>query len=94
MKSEIIENEIRKIVNGTGKVFQNPVSHELTDQIQSYLKQNIHDDSINIEILTQMFIGAVSQTVRWWLERQNQIEKEEVITQFSLIFNMYFKKGE
>ena len=29
MKSEIIENEIRKIVNGTGKVFQNPVSDEM-----------------------------------------------------------------
>lgn len=29
MKSEIIENEIRKIVNGTGKVFPNPVSDEM-----------------------------------------------------------------
>ena len=29
MKSEIIENELRKIVNGTGKVFQNPVSDEM-----------------------------------------------------------------
>lgn len=29
MKLEIIENEIRKIVNGTGKVFGNPVSDEM-----------------------------------------------------------------
>ena len=29
MKSEIIENEIRKIVNGTGKVFPNSVSEEM-----------------------------------------------------------------
>lgn len=29
MKSEIIENEIRKIVNGTGKVFESPVSDEM-----------------------------------------------------------------
>lgn len=41
---------------------------------------------IESEILAEMFVGAMSQTSRWWLNHRQDISKEEIVEKISITF--------
>lgn len=41
---------------------------------------------IEPEILVEMFVGAMSQTSRWWLNHRREVSKEEMVQKLSTTF--------
>ena len=41
---------------------------------------------IEPDLLAEMFVGAMSQTSRWWFEHRNEITKEEMVQKLSHAF--------
>lgn len=45
------------------------------------------------ELMTEMFIGAMSQTSRWWFEHRAEVSKEEMIQRLSAAFKKMIQPG-
>lgn len=71
-------------------VMMNSVSKEFTDQFRIRIeKENLKGS--NSEIITQMLIGAMSQSARWWIEHMSDISRDEISAQFSMFLSGFIK---
>lgn len=71
-------------------VIMNSISKELTDQFRIRIEKEKLKGS-NSELITQMLIGAMSQTTRWWLEHMSTTSRDEIIAQFSMFLSGFIK---
>lgn len=64
-------------------IMMNSVSKDMVEQLKKHLQRDMTEKEANVDIIVQMLIGAMSQSVRWWIEHQTDISKEEIIHQFT-----------
>lgn len=74
-------------------VMMNTVSKEITEQFELRLKKECLRN-VNAAVITQMLIGAMSQSIRWWMEHMTTVSKNEIISQFSLFLSGLIKSQE
>lgn len=70
------------------------VSDEITLNLKSHLEKDIITEkhkNINPDIMAQIFIGAMIQCSRWWLENRKTVKKEDVLFQLSEVVRGIYK---
>lgn len=70
------------------------ILHSVTDsmnaEIQKYLENDQKHGAILLaepELLTQFFIGSMTQCTRWWLDHRKSVSKNEMIKKLSDVIN-------
>ena len=71
-------------------IMMNPISKEFTDQFRIRMERE-HLRDVDPEIITQMLIGAMSQSARWWMNRMSVTSRDEIVAQFSLFLRGFIK---
>lgn len=70
-------------------IMMNSLSKDMTEQFKEHLRKDVDEKEVDIDITTQMLVGAMSQCVRWWIEHKAEVSKEKIIIQFTkLLKNM------
>lgn len=71
-------------------IMMNSISKEFTDQFRIRMERE-HLRDVDPEIITQMLIGAMSQSARWWMNRMSVTSRDEIVAQFSLFLRGFIK---
>lgn len=71
-------------------IMMNSISKEFTDQFRICMERE-HLRDVDPEIITQMLIGAMSQSARWWMNRMSVTSRDEIVAQFSLFLRGFIK---
>lgn len=71
-------------------IMMNSISKEFTDQFRIRMERE-HLRDVDPEIITQMLIGAMSQSARWWMNRMSVTSRDEIVAQFSLFLSGFIK---
>lgn len=71
-------------------IMMNSISKEFTDQFRIRMERE-HLRDVDPEIITQMLIGAMSQSARWWMNRMSVTSRNEIVAQFSLFLRGFIK---
>lgn len=71
-------------------IMMNSISKEFTDQFRIRMERE-HLRDVDPEIITQMLIGAMSQSARWWMNRMSVTSRDEIVAQFSLFLRGFMK---
>ena len=71
-------------------IMMNSISKEFTDQFRIRMERE-HLRDVDPEIITQMLIGAMSRSARWWMNRMSVTSRDEIVSQFSLFLRGFIK---
>lgn len=72
-------------------IMMNSLSKDMVGQFKEHLRKDVDEREIDIDIITQMLVGAMSQCVRWWIEHE-EVSKEKIIIQFTKLLKNMPKK--
>lgn len=73
-------------------IMMDSLSKDMTERFTEHLRKDIDIKGINIDIAAQMLVGAMSQCVRWWIEHKTEVNKDEIIIQFTQLLKNICKK--
>lgn len=93
-----IEEHARMVENIESDTLLTTIMQTVSDEITLNLKSHLEKDmitekhkNINPDIMAQIFIGAMIQCSRWWLENRKTVKKEEVLFQLSEVVRGIYK---
>lgn len=64
------------------------IAKELQKHIEEDVKRGVHFIA-EPELMTQVFIGTISQSINWWFKQNKKISKEELIDKLTTLFSQY-----
>lgn len=93
-----IEEHARMVENIESDTLLTTIMQTVSDEITLNLKSHLEKDmisekhkNINPDIMAQIFIGAMIQCSRWWLENRKTVKKEDVLFQLSEVVRGIYK---
>lgn len=69
-------------------------THDLSEELQKHIEEDTKNGVQFIAepvLMTQVFIGTISQCINWWFKHKQTVTKEEMIDKLSDVFSKYMR---